>query len=69
MRQLLVDFEQSSILEAYRLKADDLPFGFEFIAQAQFRDVNFGESAKFGEAYKVADLEKQRPGFKLCKHC
>lgn len=34
-----------------------------------FRDVNFGELARPGEAFKVADRESQRPGFSLCRHC
>lgn len=69
VRQLLADFEQGNITEAYRLKAQDLPFGFEFISQVKFRDVNFGEPTKPGETYRVADQERARPGFKLCRHC
>lgn len=69
VRQLLADFEAKDITEAYRLKLPDLPFGFEFIERVVFRDVNFGEPTKPGEAYAVAGLQKARPGFKLCKHC
>ena len=46
-----------------------MPFGFEFISRVTFRDVNFGEMAKPGEAFKVADKELSRPGFRLCRHC
>jgi len=69
VRQLLADFEAADIREAWRLVADDLPFGFEFIARATFRDVNFGESGKAGDSFKVADKETSRPGFKLCRQC
>ena len=69
VRQLLVDFELKDIREAWRVSADDLPFGFEFIANATFRDVNFGELGKQGANFKVADKESVRPGFKLCRHC
>ena len=50
VRQMLADFEPKNIKEAYRLKAPDMPFGFEFIEQVVFRDVNFGEPTKPGEA-------------------
>lgn len=69
VRQMLADFERNHIKEAYRLKAPDMPFGFEFIEQVMFRDVNFGEPTKPGEPYAVAGLQKPRPGFKLCRHC
>lgn len=69
VRQMLADFEREHIKEAYRLKASDMPFGFEFIEQVMFRDVNFGEPTKPGEPYAVAGLQKPRPGFKLCRHC
>lgn len=69
VRQMLADFESKDITEAYRIKAPDMPFGFEFIERVVFRDVNFGEPNKPGEAYAVAGQQKPRPGFKLCKHC
>jgi len=69
LRQMLADFEAKDITEAYRLKAPDMPFGFEFIERVVFRDVNFGEPTKPGEAYAVAGQQKARPGFKLCRHC
>lgn len=69
VREMLADFEAKDITEAYRLKAPDMPFGFEFIERVVFRDVNFGEPNKPGEAYAVAGQQKARPGFKLCKHC
>jgi hypothetical protein len=69
LRQLLVDFEAADVREAWQLEARDLPFGFEFIARATFRDVNFGELGKPGADFKVANRESPRPGFKLCRHC
>ncbi len=68
-RQLLADFDPTDVRHAWRIKTDSLPFGFEFIARANFRDINFGELGKPGENFKVADKESQRPGFKLCRHC
>lgn len=69
VRQMLADFESKDITEAYRLSAPDMPFGFEFIEHVVFRDVNFGEPTKPGDAYTVAGQQKHRPGFKLCKLC
>jgi DEAD/DEAH box helicase domain-containing protein len=69
VRQLLADFDPSAIKEAWRLAGAELPFGFEFIASATFRDINFGEVAKPGNRFKVADRDLDRPGFRLCRHC
>jgi DEAD/DEAH box helicase domain-containing protein len=68
-RQMLADFERQNIKQAFRLKASDTPFGFEFIDHVTFRDVNFGEPTKPGELYAVAGQQRVRPGFKLCKYC
>ncbi len=69
VRQLMADFLPSNIREAWQIPSGALPFGFEFISRVTFRDVNFGELAKPGEAFKVADKESSRPGFKLCRYC
>ena len=69
VRQLMADFLPSNIREAWQIPSGALPFGFEFISRVTFRDVNFGELAKPGEAFKVADKEASRPGFKLCRYC
>lgn len=69
LRQLMADFQATHIREAWQIPTGGTPFGFEYISRVTFRDVNFGELAKPGEAFKVADKELQRPGFKLCKHC
>lgn len=69
VRQLMADFLPANIREAWQIPTGSLPFGFEFISRVTFRDVNFGEIAKPGEAFKVADKESSRPGFRLCKHC
>lgn len=69
VRQLMADFQPSNIREAWKISSGALPFGFEFVSRATFRDVNFGEMAKPGDAFKVADKESTRPGFRLCRHC
>lgn len=69
MRQLMADFSPKDVRDAWQLNTGSLPFGFEFIRRVTFRDVNFGELAKPGESFKVADKDSSRPGFRLCKHC
>jgi DEAD/DEAH box helicase domain-containing protein len=69
VRQLMADFEPKDIKVAWQIETGGLPFGFEFVAKVNFRDVNFGELSKPGDAFKVADKESTRPGFKLCKYC
>ena len=69
VRQLMADFQPANVRDAWQIPTGGTPFGFEFISRVTFRDVNFGELAKPGGAFKVADKEAQRPGFKLCKHC
>jgi DEAD/DEAH box helicase domain-containing protein len=69
VRQLMADFLPSNVREAWKISSSALPFGFEFISRVTFRDVNFGELAKPGEEFKVADKEAARPGFRLCQHC
>jgi len=69
LRQLLVDYDPVDIREAWQIKAANLPFGFEFLSRATFRDLNFGELSKPGDVFKVADVESVRPGFRLCRHC
>lgn len=69
VRQLLADFKPKDIREAWQIPTGGTPFGFEFIARVNFRDVNFGELAKPGESSRIAGKDTARPGFKLCKHC
>lgn len=69
VRQLMADFSPTHVREAWQINTGELPFGFEFITRVTFRDVNFGELAKPGEAFKVADKESARPGFRLCRYC
>ena len=69
VRQLMADFQPSAVREAWQIPAGGTPFGFEFLSSVTFRDVNFGELAKPGDAFKVADKDSSRPGFALCKHC
>lgn len=68
-RQLLIDIEPGQIQHAYHLDTPELPFGFEFIRQASFREINFGEPGNNLNGFSVAGQESSRTGFKICRHC
>jgi DEAD/DEAH box helicase domain-containing protein len=69
VRQTLVDFPKEQIRRAWKLDREDLPFGFEYVEQADFRDVNFGERLQGQQAIPVAGQNDIRPGFSLCTSC
>lgn len=68
-RQLLIDIDPINCRNAMRIDNPDLPFGFEYVSTATFREVNFGE--QFGEfnSFSVAGKSSSRKGFQICKHC
>ena len=68
-RQLLVNFEDKDITQAYKLDCPDLPFGFEFLKKACLREINFGRIGTNGESVTIAGVEMERSGFTVCKHC
>ncbi|MDQ6992091.1 MAG: DUF1998 domain-containing protein, partial [Mariprofundus sp.] len=68
-RQMLADFEPASVEAAWKVKSDRLPFGFEFIRKATFREMNFGERGGNTQLIHIAGEEASRPGFKVCRHC
>ncbi|WP_444913319.1 DEAD/DEAH box helicase [Microbulbifer sp. PAAF003] len=68
-RQLLVDIPDDSSRRVFRLDNDALPFGFEYLSKATFREVNFGKLGDDGQEIEIAGKSAKRPGFKLCKHC
>lgn len=68
-RQMLADFDPQHVEEAWRLDADDLPFGFELVGRATFREVNFGQKADDAEKVRIAGLELPRRGFRICRAC
>lgn len=67
-KQMLVDVPSQGVGPAYRLDEEGLPFGFEFVRNATFREINFGEFGQ-GAAKHVAGEELARSGFSLCRHC
>ncbi|NLB59450.1 MAG: helicase, partial [Gammaproteobacteria bacterium] len=69
-RQLLVDVdEEHDIHKAYSMHNEDFAFGYEYVKKATMREINFGESDIQGETLSVANMERVRKGFHICKHC
>lgn len=68
-RQILVDIHDEHRAGAWRLDDDRLPFGFELLERATFREINFGEPADQGAKSVIAGREAARPGFELCARC
>lgn len=68
-RQLLVDIPRDAITAAYKLESESLPFGFEFVKRAVFREINFGQRGSEAEGFSVAGQIESRKGFRICSKC
>lgn len=68
-RQMLVEIPEQTRLAGFRLKSDVLPFGFEYLNRAVFREVNFGQRGGEGHVFSVAGEDFPRQGFHICRHC
>ena len=68
-RHLVADFAPSAIRQAYALVNPDLPFGFEYIETATFREMNFGRLGDTTQPTVFAGRELPRGGFRICRHC
>ncbi len=68
-RQLLVDIPDDAVTAAYKLDNENLPFGFEFLSRAIFREINFGPRGGEGDGFSVAGKLDSRKGFKICSKC
>ena len=68
-KQMLVDFLDHDITQAYKVDNDELPFGFEFLSKATFREINFGEKGEGGRTVTIAGVDMPRKGFSICTYC
>lgn len=69
VRQLLVDIDPNTSTKAWSLNHKELPFGFEYVPQATFREINFGEQQNSQTQFAVAGEERVRKGFQICRQC
>jgi len=68
-RQILVDVREQDLGGAWVIGDNALPFGFEFLSRATFREVNFGDLTDQGPTSLVAGREAVRAGFQVCARC
>ncbi|MFH1953313.1 MAG: DEAD/DEAH box helicase [Pseudomonadota bacterium] len=68
-KQMLVNFMPRHITNAFRVDSDVLPFGFEFLSKATFREINFGEKGETGAIVPIAGQQMPRKGFLFCRYC
>ena len=68
-RQLVADFEPGAVELAWAAPGSDLPFGFEYVASATFREMNFGRLGGGGQPTAFAGLSLPREGFRVCRRC
>ncbi|MCK5232619.1 MAG: DUF1998 domain-containing protein, partial [Desulfobulbaceae bacterium] len=67
-KQMLLEFDEKEVLDAYQIEGDT-PFGFDFLAKADFCEINFGEKTEIGEKTAIAGVETHRAGFAICRVC
>ncbi len=68
-KQLLINFDKKHIEDAYAIVSDDVSFGFEFIGEVNFKEINFGETSLVGNDTSIAGKSVPRKGFVICRDC
>ena len=68
-RNLVADFDPVAVERAYAVRNADAAFGFEYIASATFREVNFGRMGQPTQSVRVAGMQLPREGFRICRRC
>ena len=65
----LVEIEPGQVQESYALAGSDVPFGYEYIDKATFRDVNLGLAQDLSGGFMIAGNTYRSKGFEVCLHC
>ncbi len=68
-RQMLVNYDDSDVLSAYKIDSDEVVFGFDFVKKLNIKDINFGVPDNQSEQSTIAGDEDHRTGFKVCNKC
>ena len=68
-KHMLAEIDPQYIEKAYKIDSDDLPFGFEFIRKADFREINFGIKGLEHGVIEIAGKKVSDTGFILCRDC
>jgi len=68
-RRMLMSFREEHRDGAWHLDEPSVPFAFEYIRRARFREVNFGAFSDIGAVTCIGGREAVRRGFVICRHC
>lgn len=68
-QHVLFDTSEEFITQSWQIENDEVPFGFDYISQASFREINFGPVRNTDETLNVDGKEIEANGFKICKEC
>ncbi|MCY4014381.1 MAG: DEAD/DEAH box helicase [Gammaproteobacteria bacterium] len=68
-RQLVADFDPTSVARAFASENPDRPFGFEYVPSATFREMNFGRLDEQSSVTTFAGETMPRKGFSICRRC
>lgn len=68
-KHMLVDTDPAFIEKAFRIDSDEVPFGFEFLRKADFREINFGSQTGIGDTIDIAGKSVPVDGFMICRAC
>ena len=68
-RELLTDWDPEAVAGAFAVQRPEAVFGFEYVASATFRDLNFGRLDDAGQRTTFAGIELPRTGFRICRRC
>jgi DEAD/DEAH box helicase domain-containing protein len=70
-REVFPNYGTEGIEVAYAVKdgIGQAPFGFEFVPQCEFRDVNFGQKTSMRLGSAIAGQQRQSRPFHICRVC
>lgn len=68
-RNMLLTFRSEDRDGAWQLDVPSVPFAFEYLRRASFREFNFGELTDQGTPFSIAGRSEVRQGFVICQHC
>ncbi len=70
-REVFPNYTTDSIEIAYAVKNGKAhaPFGFEFIPQCEFKDINFGQKTSMRRGLQIAGQQRQSRPFLICRNC
>lgn len=68
-QHILVDIKKDHISESWQIAHKEIPFGFEYVSKATFREINFGPMQNREELMQINGQEVETTGFRICKEC